>query len=182
MVDVNHLHSDSARAGIKSSLVAPERKTGKKSGFEPPAEIKEKPPQAVRRSAPPEPKEDTKYFDRKKRTTGPTTTEAMNNTTTLKSGGIFPEDAKPGVRYKTDSRPRDNADVITYEYSGGLCPPKGNSALSSSSLKSERAQYERGIRDSIQNDHITNKGMYNYFRARRTSSSLAFTDFLYDKK
>ena len=39
----------------------------------------------------------------------------------LKSGGIFPEDARIG-RKCSNPRPHDNDDVIKYQYSGGICP------------------------------------------------------------
>lgn len=127
-------------------------------------------------------KEYTIFFDRKRRTDGPKTTEYMHNPTTLITGGVFPEDAKIGIRYQTEKRPQDHQDVITYEYSGGICPPKGVSAVNSASLRHERANYEQLIRNAVSKQHEINKAQYNYFKASRSSSSLVFSDFLYDRK
>jgi hypothetical protein len=127
--------------------------------------------------------EEVPLFVRKGRTDSPKSTPALTNTTSLKSGGFYPENAKPGIRYQTDLRPNDHTSVIRYEYSGGICPsPSSSSAVDYNTIKKERRQYENTMKEQAVTQHDDTSKRYNYYRARTTSSSLALTDFLYDKK
>ena len=123
-------------------------------------------------------------FDRKGRIPEkPSESAALISTTSIRSGGFYPEDARPGLKMKTEVRPPDHRDVIRYEHSGGICPPvKAASALDFNRISSDRKQYENALRSQIASQHDDTAKMYNYYRARTSSSSLAFTDFLYDKK
>mmetsp|Transcript_10773 Transcript_10773/g.15773 ORF Transcript_10773/g.15773 Transcript_10773/m.15773 type:complete len:306 (-) Transcript_10773:1337-2254(-) len=120
--------------------------------------------------------EDNTHFTRKPQRPVNPRFSGPSNVVPLEGGGYFPENKKSGLRSKIE-KPKDHADVITYQHSRGI-----SSNSTKSSREKERSHYAKHINKELQSTHSSNKRMYNYYRARRSHSSLALTEFLYDKQ
>lgn len=127
---------------------------------------------------------DTVMFPRKGRTEPPVSSFLKTNPTTLPSGGIIPEDAKLGLRVKTEVRPRDHTADIKYEFSGGICPTvqSEGSAVDMKSIKEERTQYEDMIRRAATSGKSDQLRAYVSNRQRATNKSQVLSNFLYNTK
>lgn len=91
-------------------------------------------------------------------------TNSHLNALPLSTGGIFPEDAKVGLRYTTTQRPKDNTDIFDYVHAGAITESR---TTQHQHRQQARQAYEAALKDALKENHETNSKMYTFFKARR---------------